>query len=297
LERDFSYSELDESIKQANRSAAGIDGLSNCFIKQFWCYFRTPLFKYLKHCLDNNTLTQTFHTAKIRIIPKKGDSGNITNWRPISLLSTLYKVASRALNNRLKKIRDIIFSPAQKGFTSERYIQEVLINVIEGIAHCKNQQIAACILSIDQAKAFDTVSHQYKNEVYKFFGLRDRFINMINTLCTNRTACKMFDDGTLSSEFNLERGDAQGNTPSPILYNMAQQILLFKLELCPEVQSVFHLGAVPRNPYENVNREDDIRFRNESQNETNKAEGFADDTTVLTMHNLQSLLALKGTLT
>jgi hypothetical protein len=31
-------------------------------------------------------------------------------------------------------------SRAQKGFTSERYIQEVLINVIENIAHCKKKQ-------------------------------------------------------------------------------------------------------------------------------------------------------------
>jgi hypothetical protein len=88
--------------------------------------------------------------------------------RPISLLSCLYKVASRALNNRLKKVRDIVFSRTQKGFTEERHIQEVLINVIEGIAHCKENNIPACILSIDQAKAFDTVSHSYKKQVFKF---------------------------------------------------------------------------------------------------------------------------------
>jgi hypothetical protein len=39
-------------------------------------------------------------------------------------------------------------SRAQKGFTSECYIQEVLINVIENIAHCKKNNVPACILSI-----------------------------------------------------------------------------------------------------------------------------------------------------
>ncbi|MFN9981206.1 MAG: reverse transcriptase domain-containing protein, partial [bacterium] len=90
--------------------------------------------------LKKDRLTDSFRTAKIKIIPKKGDCTKIGNWRPISLLSCLYKVASRALNNRLKKVRDIIFSRAQKGFTNERHIQEVLINVIEGIAHCKKKQ-------------------------------------------------------------------------------------------------------------------------------------------------------------
>jgi hypothetical protein len=216
--------------------------------------------------------------------------------RPISLLSCLYKVTSRALNNRLKKVRDIIFSRAQKGFTNERHIQEVLINVIEGIAHCKHNNIPACILSIDQAKAFDLVSHDYKNEVFRFFGFGPRFINLMNTLCTNRTACIAFDDGSLSSNFDLERGDAQGNTPSPILYNIAQQIFLLKLELCPEIKSVFNNHLVPRMiaPVPDPDdEEDDICFRNESNKETDKAEGFADDTTGLTIFELESLSTLK----
>ncbi len=69
-----------------------------------------------------------------------------------------------------------------------------------------------------------------------FFGFGPRFINLQNTLCTNRTACVTFDDGSLSSNFDLERGDAQGNIPSPILYNIAKKIFLFKLELCPEIK-------------------------------------------------------------
>ncbi len=118
-----------------------------------------------------------------------------------------------------------MLSRAQKGFTSERYIQEVLINVIENIAHCKSQNIPGCILSIDQAKAFDTISHAYMKEVYKFFGLGPEFIKIIETLCNNRTACIIFDDGSLSAPFDLGRGEAQGNTPSPLLYNMGEQIL------------------------------------------------------------------------
>jgi hypothetical protein len=108
-----------------------------------------------------------------------------------------------------------------------------LINVIEGIAHCKQNNIPACIFSIDQAKSFDTVSHSYKKRIFEFFGFGPDFIKLLNTLCTCRSACVVFDDGSLSTNFDLDRGDAQGNTPSPILYNIAQQIFLLKLELCP----------------------------------------------------------------
>jgi hypothetical protein len=197
-----------------------MDGLSNCFIKKFWQFLRIPVHRYATFCINNGSLTHTFRTAKIKIIPKKGDTTKIGNWRPISLLSCLYKVISRALNNRLKKTRDFTMSRAQKGFTSERYIQEVLIKVIENIAHCKKNYISACILSIDQSKAFDSVSHLYMREVYQFFGFGSNFIRIIETLCNNRTACITFDDGTLSEPFDLGRGEAQGNTPSPVLYNM-----------------------------------------------------------------------------
>jgi hypothetical protein len=298
LESDITIEELDVSVLQGNKSAAGMDGLNNCFIKRYWKYLRTPLHRYLTCCVRTSRLTDSFRSAKIKIIPKKGDPKKIGNWRPISLLSCLYKVASRAFNNRLKKVRDIIFSRAQKGFTNERHIQEVLINVVESIAHCKQNNIPACILSIDQAKAFDSVSHSYKNEVFRFFGFGPRFINLMNTLCTNRTACISFDDGSLSANFDLDRGDAQGNTPSPILYNISQQIFLFKLELCPEIKTVFTNHLIPRMighvPDEDEDEmEDDVCFRNESNKETDKAEGFADDTTGLSLFELESLSTLK----
>ncbi len=280
------------------------------FHKKFLGVITGPVTPVPQPLFTNKKLSPTFKTAKIKIIPKNGDCKKIGNWRPISLLSCLYKVLSRALNNRLKKVRDVIFSRAQKGFTNQRHIQEVLINVIECIAHCKHNDIPACILIIDQAKAFDSVSHSYKKRVFEFFGFGPNFTNLLNTLCTGRSACIVFDDGSLSTNFDLDRGDAQGNTPSPILYNMAQQIFLFKLELCPEIKSVFLNHLVPRpiqlndaNPWPQPvrlaveNNQDldpipnqvilPVEFRNESGRETDKAEGFADDTTGMSVPRVQ----------
>ena len=113
------------------------------------------------------------------------------------------------------------------------------MNVIEMIAHCKKNNIPGVVVSIDQAKAFDSVSHKYMSQVYKFFGLGPQFINALETLGNNRTACISFEDGSHSKPIELGRGRAQGNTSSPIEYNMAQQIVIFKIELSPEVASVY----------------------------------------------------------
>jgi hypothetical protein len=124
------------------------------------------------------------------------------------------------------------------------------------------------------------------------------------------------------SPFDLGRGEAQGNTPSPLLYNMGEQILLFKLELSPEICSVFVHFLIPR-PALNQDRadptaapaalemrvgdgtepvpvEEDLHptpkqeFVNESNRETDNSEAFADDTSVFTEFSLLSLSALKN---
>jgi hypothetical protein len=162
-------------------------------------------------------------------------------------------------------------------------------------------------VAIDQSKAFDSISHKYMIEAYKFFGLRENFINLLTTLGSGRTACISFDDGSISPPFDLERGRTQGNGPSPCEYNIGQQILLLKIELSPEISSVYNHLQVPRTIFGNfqqphpaivdaVTRENNPCFLSESKCETDKAEGFADDTSVATIFNYDSLNALKTVL-
>jgi hypothetical protein len=113
LESPLTVDELDKSIDKCNlRSAPGIDGFSNMFIKKFWAYFRIPLHRYALCCYDKGVLTSNFRSASIKLIPKKGETSQLKNWRPISLLSNFYKIISRAINNRLNAIVNRICSRA-----------------------------------------------------------------------------------------------------------------------------------------------------------------------------------------
>jgi len=82
-------------------------------------------------------MPDAFKIARIKLIPKKGDCSKIKNWRPISLLLNFYKIISRLINNRLKKIANGVLSRSQKGFNLSRYIHEVLINSFETMDYCK----------------------------------------------------------------------------------------------------------------------------------------------------------------
>jgi exonuclease III len=74
LDRPLQMCELDKALANANmRSAPGIDGYSNRFIKEFWNFFRGPLLNCSSIGLESHSLPSSFMTAVIKLIPKKGD--------------------------------------------------------------------------------------------------------------------------------------------------------------------------------------------------------------------------------
>jgi hypothetical protein len=141
-------------------------------------------------------------------------------------------------------------------------------------------------LALDQAKAFDSVRHDYMKKCFEFFGFPNNFIRMLEIFTTNRTAHIILEGGRVSGNFDLEIGNAQGNGPSPLQFNICEQILFFKIELDPNIRSVFEpvvgipicIQSVPVPAFD-----ENLRGVNSYENNrcTNKLEGYADDGTVL----------------
>jgi hypothetical protein len=86
---------------------------------------------------------------------------------------------------------------------------------------CKKNNIKGVIASIDQTKAFDSVSHSYMEKVYEFFRFGEKIRKWLRAIGTGRTACIGLGDDNFSEPFPLGKGHAQGDSPSPLLYNLA----------------------------------------------------------------------------
>ncbi len=244
LDLTLTIEELTASINKSNlKSAPGSNGISNKFIKRYWNFFKFPLLKYANYAFTTGRLTNSFRTADIKLIPKKGgDLKKIKNWRPILLLNCFYKCISRAFAERLKKYMNKLTPCAQKGYANGRYCQEVLIGVIDSFETCRNKNIKGALLSLDIQKAFYSLSHSYLENVFKFFNFGPNISLWLTILSMNRAARTGINSDISTDIFELERGNAQGDTISPFLFNLGYQILLFKLEfdlqkagLVPEV--------------------------------------------------------------
>jgi hypothetical protein len=116
------------------------------------------------------------------------------------------------------------------------------------------------------AKAFDTLSHGFLREVFRFFNFGPNIINWLRLLGENRTACILLDNGDYSRSFELGRGRAQGDNISPNTFNFGEQILIFKIELDPSITGVWKNFVIP--PHVNANT--NSFFMHESLGETNK---------------------------
>jgi hypothetical protein len=152
FDTNLSIQELDSALAKLNEnSAGGLDGIPTKFLKTFWGFLRIPLHKYTIHAFETGNLSQSFNSAGIKLIPKKGDVTSLKNWRPMSLLNSVFKIISKALDSRLQKLNEIILSRAQKGFTRNRQLHECIINIVEAIAYGQQEQIPAFVLALDMA--------------------------------------------------------------------------------------------------------------------------------------------------
>jgi hypothetical protein len=98
----------------------------------------------------------------ITLLPKpEKDTKYLKNWRPISLLNIDYKLMTKCLAFRLKKVLPNIIHSDQTGFMRGRYIGDNIRNILEIIETVEEEDLSCIILSVDFEKAFDSLSWKF----------------------------------------------------------------------------------------------------------------------------------------
>ncbi|KAL9963651.1 hypothetical protein ACROYT_G027178 [Oculina patagonica] len=106
----------------------------------------------------------------IRLIPKKDKNlSYLKNWRPISLLNTDYKIATKALAMRLKKVLPNIINNAQTGYLPGRFIVENIRLISDILHYTADQNLEGIALFIDFEKAFDSLEWVYLDKALDAF--------------------------------------------------------------------------------------------------------------------------------
>ena len=171
-------------------------------------------------------------------IPKENKNRHfLKNWRPITLLNTVYKIASGSIADRIKKVLSKLISTNQTGFIEGRFIGENTRLMYDIMQFTEEQNIPGLLLLIDFEKAFDSLSWSFINKVLKLYNfgpsIRQWVAVLYKNSCSAVTQC-----GFLSSFFKLGRGCRQGDPISPYLFILCAEILAARIRNNKKIKGI-----------------------------------------------------------
>ena len=230
LNKELTMQEIYEALKQSNNnSAPGSTGYTYGFYKMFWGDLKFIIMNSYQYSLQHKKLPASLSKGVISLIPKGNKpKDKLDNWRPITLLNSLYKILSKAIANRINKVLPSVVHPDQCGFVKGRYIGECVRTTMDVFDYAKQKQKTGLLLLIDFKKAFDSVSFSFIKKSLHYLGFGETIINWIETLLHNFNGC-INHAGNISDYFGIDRGCRQGDPCASLLFVCAIEILCIKL--------------------------------------------------------------------
>ena len=110
--------------------------------------------EFHSHCKFEKSLNATF----IALIPKKRDTLNIRDYRPISLVGSMYKLLSKVLANRIKMVLESLISDSQNAFVGSRQTLDSILIANECLDSRLKSSIPRILCKLDIEKAYDHVN-------------------------------------------------------------------------------------------------------------------------------------------
>ena len=161
LNAEFTEKEVKVALNQmAPLKSPGPDGMPPLFSQHYWDLVGKNITTYVLSFLNSTSLPENLNHTFITLIPKVKNLELVSEFCPISLCNVLYKIFSKVLANRLKKILPHIITEHQSAFTKNRLILENILVAFE-LLHClqnhKSTKGDFMALKLDMSKANDRV--------------------------------------------------------------------------------------------------------------------------------------------
>ena len=212
--------EVFKEINSLNlNKSPGLDGITAYFIKLASDIVAVPLSILCNLSFSEGVFPNCMKNAKVIPLFKTGSKTELSNYRPISLLSCLSKVMEKLIYSRLINYlnKNSILHPNQYGFRSGLSTSHALLDVVTTTYDNINKMLYTLLIFIDYKKAFDTVCHKILLSKLEHYGICGPALNLISSYLNHRTQCVSIND-RLSALSHISYGVPQGSILGPLLF-------------------------------------------------------------------------------
>ena len=173
-----------------NKTSCEYDGLSNKILKL--CTSSSQISKPITY-IFNKSLTCDIcpNCLKYDIRKpffKKGDKSQVSNYRPVLLLTGFSNIFELLIFHRLKHhlVSNNILVNEQFGFHDNASTDNAIFKLMELICNAWNNKEYVTGLLCDVTKAFDSVSHELLILKLEFYGVKGCILNWLKSYLHNR---------------------------------------------------------------------------------------------------------------
>ncbi|KAL3690009.1 hypothetical protein R1sor_016318 [Riccia sorocarpa] len=206
----------------------GLDGVTAEILVLGWDFMRQDCFWMVREVWRRKSLWGKDRKGVIKLIPKNERKHLLQNWRPITLLTTTYKIIAKIFAKRLKKMLPAIIDHQQTGFVAGRNIIENILSLRLAQEWAQESGQDCIFIKLDFMKAYDRIAHGYLWDSLKAMGIGAVTVERIRGLVTGGSAT-VHINGLFTREIELQRGVRQGCPLAPLLFAMSTQPLMRRL--------------------------------------------------------------------
>lgn len=117
ISKSFTRLEVEEAIKQmAPLKSPSLYGFRACFYQNQWSIITDEVCQVVLSLLNGNIVHPLINHTYLALIPQVKCLEHVSEYRPISICNVLYKIMSKTIANKFKKVLSAIISSTQSVF-------------------------------------------------------------------------------------------------------------------------------------------------------------------------------------